>query len=140
MYPIAPLANHRDPNAYDGRSACVTTPFPSWSQDEREELRSHSISAFGHACKLLQLVLGKVQFGRRHVFFQVSNRGCPWNRKDVWSAVEEPTQGHQCRRGSKLFANFGKSSLGGSKRRPMLHRVGSQRSIRHERYSFASAI
>ena len=35
-------------------------------------------------------------------------------------------------RGSKLFANFGKSSLGGSKQRPMLHRVGSQMSVRHD--------
>src|SRR5260370_30352037 len=86
------------------------------------------------------MVLGKIQFSRRHIFLQVSNRGCPWNRKDVWSAVEEPTQGHLCRSGSKVFANFGKSSLGGSKRRPMLHRVGSQRAIWHERDSLASAI
>ena len=54
--------------------------------------------------------------------------------------VEQPTQGHLCRGRSKLFANIGKSSLGGSKRRTMLHRVGSQRAIRHERKSFASAI
>jgi hypothetical protein len=47
----------------------------------------HSICAAGHACKLLQLVLRKIQFSRRRIFLQMSDRGCPWDRKDVWSAV-----------------------------------------------------
>ena len=54
--------------------------------------------------------------------------------------MEQPTQGHLCRRRSKVFASIGKRSFGGSNRRPMLHRVGSQRAIRHKRNSFASAI
>src|SRR4029077_9162899 len=96
-----------------------------------------SICAPGQACKLLQLVVRKIQFSRRHIFLQVSNRGCPWDQKDVWSAVEQPTQCHLCRRRSEVFANIGESSFGGSKRRPLLHRVGSQRAIRHERNAFA---
>jgi hypothetical protein len=47
-----------------------------------------SICAPGHTFKLLQLVLRKIQFSGRHIFLQVSNGGCPWNRKDVWKAVE----------------------------------------------------
>lgn len=81
---------------------CASTMQKAVKTDGQSE-RSYSRASPGDirvqheldACERINcppLFPAKLNFSRRHIFFQVRERGCAWNRKHYWGSMQQPRQ------------------------------------------------